>query len=943
MSARLIQYGFTAGYMGDEFWGQTILQKYGYGLSGGENYIIRYSGSCVSRGGLLHKTLLEDSTSPVAFVPFIFARDALSVFSVVFSPNKIRFLQAGRYLLEAAKTATKAVNAGDRTTLHLVAHGFAVGDLVELTGGAVPAHLLHQVVRVADVATPDIFSVQQIGLAAGLDAWGTSSSFTVARVYTLASPYTADYISYLYFEQARDVIRITSEYFAARYLERKADGTWELVLSPTTPSLPRPTGLSQQAVSAPGTASVLFAVTALDASGQESEVGDYFLATSIVDYTTIAGHITVKWDPVPGAVRYNVYRSIVHPAGAPIHLGVDLGYLGTTAAPSFNDRNNIPDFGRSPPRTTRLFTDGTITRIDIVSSGTGYNTTGTTASVAGPGTGARLLPIVSDGKVVAVEILDGGQGFPTTPAITISGAGTGAVVTGEASSVGENFPRISGIHEQRQFYASTLKFPLGVWGSRIGKFNDFSAPQIITPKDSFSFELSSRVQGIIKHLLSTRVGLLAFTDLGVWVIRSTNTGSISATDINAELQTAVGASNLPPIQVDGDIIYAEADNKVARILSYNDFSKNFSGVDLTVFARELLAKDLNLLGWSYQNRPYKVIWSYRNDGRFLSATLSQEEKVYAWMAHTTAGKVEGVMTLPEALRERTYLIVKRFLSGRWVRSVEELVDRELSTNYNHCGVDCAVSFGFNQRNATLTLSDYRESETPVQIDASAGVFMLDDEGSVIQAGAGRAVITEYVSATRVMVLVSASFAHLKIGNTEELDSLPHGKWIIAPPLETLTLPLNARPERVTLSADGKVMTDVAVGAHGVVDLPDQFCCGYVGLNFDCYAVTLPVFSQQALLEDSRKNIKEVGLSYRNSRGLAAGTVDSRFTDVFEDFTMDDTENPLPGEGVLLSTGHSSIPVSSDWDERVRIRFGANGANPTEVTSIIHVVEVGDDL
>jgi hypothetical protein len=941
MSNRLIKYGFTAGIVSRDLWSQTILQKYGFGLGDASNYLIRFSGSAVSRPALMFGTLIENYSAPFRFIPFVFARDDANCFSILVTAGKIRFLQNGVYQLEAEKNATQAASTVTETVISAAAHGYSIGDLVELYGANVPAALVGQTVIISAVTT-NTFTVHMIGAAIGLDNWSEVTAFTVRRVYTIANTYTADQLDDLYFRQTRDVIEITSRDKPAAQLERQSDGTWTLIEDTYTIGISAPTGLVSNAVSGAGTAGTVFVVTAVSASGEESLPSNYLIYDNIVDYSTTAGWVSIGWASVTGAVSYNIYRSTIVANSNTLTLASDVGYLGQSFGPRFTDRNIIPDFTKVPPTERNPFANKFIDTVSVTGSGSGYAQTDTitVTDSGGTGSGAEIIPIITGGIVLDVLIKNSGQNY-TTPVLTmVTSGGSGATFSTTLGPASGNYPSVSSTHLQRRVFASTANEPLGVWGSQIGRFDNFNYSRIVAADESYNYNIASDILGNILHLISTRSGLLTFTDIGVWVLTGSN-GAITPSDIQAELQTAVGSSGLVPIPIDSDIIYAEIDTQTVRLLQYNDFSKNFGGTDVSILSRELINRPLEMIAWSYEARPYKVVWGVRSDGQLLSLTISQEQQVYAWSTHETAGLFLDCHTLLQSSREITYFVTQRYMSGRWVGVIEYFADRELSTNFSHVGVDAAIGFGFEPRAATLQLSATVAGEATITADTA--IFTAGDLESLIVHENGKAYITEVVSTTEVIVTIIDEFTHLAIPYLGMNRAMLPNTWDISPLLPEYQLPLNMRPSAVTIAADAKVFEGIAVGTNGVVPFPEELSLGYIGFNFNCYLETLPYAAEGTIIEDSRINTKGVGVRFVNSRGIEIAAFDDDYDDKVEYFPVEELFSDFMAEGTRLQSKHDHVAVSSDWSVNSRIRIRGNGGNPTEITGLIFDIEVGDEV
>lgn len=949
MSNRLIQYGFTAGIVSKTLWSQTILQKYGWGLADCKNYIIEYSGMLTSRPGLVAGTICPFAPDVnFRFVPFVFAEEDANTFEIIFIAGKIFFAQQGSWVLEDAKSVTAVVDGTSYTEFACTGHGYSVGDFVEFYGNDVPSYLVGQTVRVSAVPDADTFRVQQIEKTASMDGWADAATAAVSayRLYTITSPYADDDLAGLYFDQARDIIDITSHDFPPYQLERQNDGTWTLTEKELDVQATTPTGLAIKGASG---SNVLiggtFAVTSVNALGEES-LAQYAVLSNFINYEGTAGWVVYQWDPVSDADYYKFYRSPIGIASQ-LNCATPVGFVSVTYAPEFYDSNQIaPNYTDTPPLQENPFVNSAIKRIRVTAAGSGYASTDTIAITdsTGPGVGATANLIVdSGGEVVAVQILTHGKDYETPVVAVTTVGGTGATFEIETTPSSGNYPLVSTTHQQRKLYANTQNDTLALWGSQIGLFDNFTKSRIVADDDSYEYELSSPILGEIRHMVSTRSGLLVFTNIGVWTVVGSNNSSITATDVQADLQTSTGGSMLRPISIDSDILYGEVNNKVIRLLQYNHYSRQYGGIDISILARDLLSKWYDLNSWSFEARPYKLVWSTRNDGQLLSATISQEQEVYAWARHDTNGEIEQNITIPESDREVTYCITKRYLNGRWIRVMEYFANRERSTNENHCGVDCAVSFGGGVQPAVLlemTLNDplavFETGATGTAV-VSGATFTIDHVGSYIIYRDGKALIKNYVSATEVEIEVINDFTALRIPYSMLYKTVAAGKWYLTTKQSSFRLPLNFRPAVVTVFGDGKTFYNIAVDADGTVTFPESLAFGYIGFYYECLAVTLPFTADGTVIEDSRKNVKGVGIRFVDSKNINVGTDPNDLYPLTTYFH----ENLL--EATKLKSGHEYTVVNSDWDENTLIYIQAPGAVPTQVTGIVVDLEVGDDV
>lgn len=941
MSNKLIQRAFTAGVISEGLWSQTTLQKYGYGLAECKNWIISNGGGLISRYGMIAGTLTDlDDDAPFAFIEFTFAFESANTYGLLFTAGKIRFMQGGSWVLEDAKSVSAVGFTATETTVSCTAHGYSVGDLVEFSGSDVPDDIVGQTCVVTTVAGANLFYVQPINMDVKLDFAGSSPwSVSVARVYVVTTHYTDADIPELHFDQYRDQVRITTSNSPVYDLLRQSDGTWTFTETDFNISSTSVTAGSKLA-SDTGSSAVVYAVTAVDENREES-LPYYIRCTGIDNFLLISGkYVRIGWTPVVGARFYNVYRGAVSNASTISTLSQEFGYVMTTYGTVYEETNIAPDYTKSPPRNINPFVDGAIRSISITAAGSGYTASDTFSVTDSDGSGAVIDVIVEkSGAVSGVIIQSGGSGY-TNPSISHTGAGTGATFSFELSDEGVNYPRVSSHHQLRGVFGSNIEKPLTLWGTQIGLFNNMGYGRTVAPNEAYSHDLAAPALGYIRHLVSTKYGLLTFTDIGLWIITAQN-GAISPTDIDATLESAVGCSGLRPITIDNDIVYGEKGNHVVRMLTYNDYTRAYGGNNISILAGDLIAEPYDLTSWAFTNRPYHQITATRNDGHLVHATVDKEQEVYAWYTSETCGKVVRNIALRESEREVNYFIVKRYLAGRWVYTIEYSADRANSTDETHCGLDCAVPFGFNYGAGKLTLSDDETTFTSTTTD-----FATASVGDVIRHKGGKAVITNVVSSTVVEVDIVDAFTYSKVpqnthGSTAVYLPIAAGEWMLSTPVSTFTLPLNFRPAVVSIYGDGITFSDLAVDTDtGVVDLPDgvdPVSIGWIGLPFECRAKTLPLAADGAIIDDARKSLKEVGIRYSRGKKILVGTQEDDY------YPIEETYHDIDTTRVKLQSSFDAVMVSSDWDVDTSTYIVLQDAAPATVTGVVFVMEVGDAI
>lgn len=364
MANSLIQYAYVSGEISPKLYGRTDLEKYDLGLSAARNWIIDYRGGMSTRPGTRYCDWLQHPQYPIKFFTFEFSPNVANTNLVIFGHGYIRFAQEGQYVLEAAKTVT-FITAFSPAIVTSAAHGYAIGDLIKLINVVGPSELNNRTFEITSATTNTFTLKDQFGVAVRADNLPAFVSGQVARVYTLASPYTDDALEFLQAEQSRDLFRLTHYLYKTRDLKRIGTANWTLSETEFNAQITSPTGLSGFG-SGSGTAGVAFRVTAVDFNNNESVASDIFLLTGIVNYSTTAGTATIAWNPVAGTKYYNVYRSTIVNDSTLLSRAVQFGLLGRAYGAYFVDTNIIPNFAVAAPQYNNPFADGAIQYLSLI-------------------------------------------------------------------------------------------------------------------------------------------------------------------------------------------------------------------------------------------------------------------------------------------------------------------------------------------------------------------------------------------------------------------------------------------------------------------------------------------------------------------------------------------------------------------------------------------------
>jgi len=175
---------------------------------------------------------------------------------------------------------------------------------------------------------------------------------SVAVIFEIDTPFSADELQFLGHEQSADVFIITSLGDPITRLRRFAHNNWIMDDAPLGTQIAPPTGVSAAPTQPVTTDAVnivkYYVVTAVNNAGQESQPS---IGTNADNDLSLRGNFnTITWAAHPTASEYRIYEE---------RSGV-FGYIGTAKAGflSFIDDNIQANFADGPPKGNNPFADG---------------------------------------------------------------------------------------------------------------------------------------------------------------------------------------------------------------------------------------------------------------------------------------------------------------------------------------------------------------------------------------------------------------------------------------------------------------------------------------------------------------------------------------------------------------------------------------------------------
>jgi len=429
MAQSLLVPSFAAGELSRALDARQDLGKVHVGLRLARNVFVHPQGGVSNRPGTEFIGRAKDSANPVRLIKFQF--NLVQSYALEFGHYYMRVIMAGGYVLEPAQTIT-AITQAAPGVLTIPGHGYANGDQLYVLSCPGMAGLASTPARqylAANVTANSLTLTDLDGHAvstAALSAYSGGGS--IARIYTLVTPYAGSDLALLKTTQSNDTLTLTHPSHPPRDLSRSQHWLWTLSTITFTPAVQPPAGVSVTANSS-GSWHFAYVVTAkTTAPAEESEASSIVTCTNAALNQNTGISNTITWNSVTGATSYAVYKATAV-YNADVAQGAMLGYIGTCTGTSFTDTNISPDFTQAPPQATNPFVNGTITGVTIANAGSGYSTAPALIVSDTIGLGAKLTAAVSGGKITGVTVVNGGQGYINPKISVSSGNGSGAAIS----------------------------------------------------------------------------------------------------------------------------------------------------------------------------------------------------------------------------------------------------------------------------------------------------------------------------------------------------------------------------------------------------------------------------------------------------------------------------------------------------------------------------------
>lgn len=213
---------FGSGEWSPKLFGRVDMEGYPHGCETLENIIVDQYGGANRRPGTIFIIEAKDSTTASRVIGFQFS--TVQAYIIEMGNLYMRFYKNDGAILESTQSITGATQ-GNPAVLTVVGHGYTTGDVVFVTGIGGMTPLNGRFFQIS-VLTADTFSLN--GSNSTIYSAYTSGG-TVARVYTITTPYAAADLFNVQFAQSADTMYMTHSSYKPQQLTRTAHTSWSIV------------------------------------------------------------------------------------------------------------------------------------------------------------------------------------------------------------------------------------------------------------------------------------------------------------------------------------------------------------------------------------------------------------------------------------------------------------------------------------------------------------------------------------------------------------------------------------------------------------------------------------------------------------------------------------------------------------------------------------------
>ena len=306
----------------------------------------------------------------------------------------------------------------------------------------------------------------------------------------------------------------------------------------------------------------------------------------------------------------------------------------------------------------------------------------------------------------------------------------------------DGYPGSVEFYEDRLCFGGNYANPDTVWCSKVGEYTVFTTGA--NDDDPVTYTLGARHVNSIQWLSADRRLLSGTRGEEWWASGPSDTEPMTPSQaVVAKRDSAWGSERIMPLNIGGVIFYIQNSNRIIREMKYDFTQDKYISQDLIVFS-EHLTSNYKILSMAYQQHPYQILWSVREDGVLLGMTYMKEQDVFGWHKHTTDGTFESVATIPGDTETELWAVIKRTIDGSDVKYIERMGNFNYGDKEDAFFVDSGLTYSGDAATTISGLAHLEGETVSVLADGSevfdktvsSGSITLDSSASVVQVGLG---------------------------------------------------------------------------------------------------------------------------------------------------------------------------------------------------------------
>jgi hypothetical protein len=483
-------------------------------------------------------------------------------------------------------------------------------------------------------------------------------------------------------------------------------------------------------------------------------------------------------------------------------------------------------------------------------------------------------------------------------------------------------PSCVSFHEDRLALAGYEIVPQRVDLSNSSDYENFSPTKpdgTVVASNALSFNLNANDVNAIQWLNSDERGLLGGSVSAEWIIRpSTQSEAMSPTNISAKRSSKWGSSSTDAVKVGRGTIYVQRGSRKVRELTYSFDIDGYRATDVTELAEHITGSGVSEI--QHCALPISIAWLIRNEGALIGMVYDRDfsQLRVGWHQHVLGGQsdaagsppiVESIAAVPspDGTQDDLWMIVKRYINGSTVRTVEYLtrIFESIDTQNKAFFVDCGLTYDNPISISAITTGN------PMSVTATAHGLTtgkqvrIDDALGLVKAG-----VSLVNGNTFTVTVIDVNTFTLNGSNGTGATSYVSGGYA-RKLITTLSGLTHLKNEIVSVLADGVPIGTKTVDNTGAITLATPAGTVSVGYSYnsDAKLLRLEAGSRNGTALGKTRRTHRVGIMVDRAMGLTIGPS----FDLMDDVEVTNTTT------LTSDIGSQTVDFNYDFNNNVCLR------------------------